>query len=417
VVGTHAFLPGGQPRYSPLAVICQAKRSMDEELGNMRSRCTYLLWVFVTCVGTFCWAPRLAAEPPWSKLLLFKRIEADPDKDYALTEKEGPWMIMAATFSGEGAMSQARELVYELRSRYKLPAYTHDMQFDFSQGPYQGASGQSPSDRRYRYRLDKRYEVAVLVGNYPSVDDPEAQRVLKKIKYIQPECMQLEKRIKEGKKDSRTLGAFRLAQLAVHEVARTANRQKGPLGHAFITTNPLLPDEYFVPPGIDPLVEEINKPVQYSLLDCPGRYSCRVATFTGAALIDPLDIRAVEEGRGKLPSRLAEAAERAHKLTMALRAEGIEAYEFHDRYSSIVTVGSFDWIWKTDEQGRTIMNPAAEEVINTFGMEQKGALQPGATAQVRSKDGIPFDILPVPIEVPRRSVAARYERRVQGSRP
>jgi hypothetical protein len=371
----------------------------------------------LVCAGIVIAAPRLAAEPPWSKLLVFKRVEADPDKDYAITENEGPWMIMAATFSGNEAMSQARELVLELRSRYKLPAYTHDMQFDYSQGPYGKGQSPSPAGRRYRYRLDKHYEVAVLVGNYPSVDDPEAQRVLKKIKYMQPECMQLEKRVKEGKKDSRTLGGFRLAQLAVYEVARSAKRQMGPMRHAFITTNPLLPDDYFVPPGIDPLVAEINKPVKYSLLDCPGRYSCRVATFTGAALIDPLDIQAVEQGRGKLPSRLAEAAERAHKLTMALRAEGIEAYEFHDRYSSIVTVGSFDWIWKTDEQGRTVMNPAAEEVIKTFGMEQAAAPQPGTAAKVRSKDGIPFDIMPVPIEVPRRSVGARYERRVSGLRP
>lgn len=375
-----------------------------------------LFLVLLVFPAVFAPAQRLAADPPWSKLNVFKRVEADPDKDYKLTENEGPWMIMAASFSGAEAMSQARELVYELRSRYKLPAYTHDMQFDYSQGPDNHAEGSSAAGPRYRYRLDKHYEVAVLVGNYPSVDDPEAQRVLKKIKYMQPECMQLEKRVKEGKKDSRTLGAFRLAQLAVYEVAGSAKRAKGPMGHAFITKNPLLPDTYFVPPGVDELVEEINKPVKYSLLDCPGRYSCRVATFTGAVLIDPLDIRAVEEGRGKLPSRLAEAAERAHKLTMALRAEGIEAYEFHDRYSSIVTVGSFDWVWKTDEQGRTVMNPAVEEVINTFGVEQKGTVQPGSAAQVRSKDGIPFDILPVPIEVPRRSLAARYERRVQDSR-
>lgn len=380
----------------------------------MRSACTRVFCALSACSAVLLSGPRLPAESPWSKLLVFKRIEADPDKDYELTENEGPWMIMAATFSGDEAMSQARELVYELRARYKLPAYTHDMQFDYSQGPY--GKTESTAGRRYRYRLDKHYEVAVLVGNYPSVDDPEAQRVLKKIKYMQPECLKLENRVKEGKKDSRTLGGFRLAQLAVYEVARSAKREKGPMRHAFITTNPLLPDEYFVPPGIDPLVEEINKPVKYSLLDCPGRYSCRVARFTGAALVDPLDIRAVEEGRGKLPSRLAEAAELAHKLTMSLRAEGIEAYEFHDRYSSIVTVGSFDWVWKTDEQGRTVLNPAVEEVIKTFGMAQTAALQPGATAQARSKDGIPFDIVPVPIEVPRRSVGARYERRVQGSR-
>ena len=33
---------------------------------------------------------------------------------------------------------------------------------------------------------------------------------------------------------------------------------------------------------------------------------------------------------------------KAHKMTVALRAKGYEAYEFHDRYASIVTVGSYD---------------------------------------------------------------------------
>ena len=51
--------------------------------------------------------------------------------------------------------------------------------------------------------------------------------------------------------------------------------------NAFITTNPLLPDEYFVPKGLDRLVLEMNEPVKYSLLDCPGKYTVKIATFTG----------------------------------------------------------------------------------------------------------------------------------------
>ena len=39
---------------------------------------------------------------------------------------------------------------------------------------------------------------------------------------------------------------------------------------------------------------------------------------------------------------LEEAAENAHILTESLRQQGYEAYEFHDRDQSIVTVGSFD---------------------------------------------------------------------------
>ena len=49
----------------------------------------------------------LRAAPPWSKLVLFKHLEADPEEMYPITEDNGPWMIMAATFSGDGAEEQA----------------------------------------------------------------------------------------------------------------------------------------------------------------------------------------------------------------------------------------------------------------------------------------------------------------------
>ena len=39
----------------------------------------------------------------------------------------------------------------------------------------------------------------------------------------------------------------------------------------------------------------MNKDVPYSLFDCPGKYSVKVATFTGAAEIDPMRIRAMEQ--------------------------------------------------------------------------------------------------------------------------
>ena len=45
-----------------------------------------------------------------------KRVAADPNGDYSLAEKNGPWLIMAMSFNGEGGETEARELVTELRS-------------------------------------------------------------------------------------------------------------------------------------------------------------------------------------------------------------------------------------------------------------------------------------------------------------
>ena len=79
-------------------------------------------------------APRpLPAAPPWNKLVVFKHLETDPKEMYAIDEDNGPWMIMAATFSGEGAEDQARQLIHELRSEFKLPAYSYQKKFEFSQ--------------------------------------------------------------------------------------------------------------------------------------------------------------------------------------------------------------------------------------------------------------------------------------------
>src|SRR5436853_5511990 len=74
----------------------------------------------------------LHAEPIWARLITGQKVEADPNAEYKLTDNQGPWIIIATTFSGGGAADQSRELVLELRKRYKLEAYTHEKTFDFT---------------------------------------------------------------------------------------------------------------------------------------------------------------------------------------------------------------------------------------------------------------------------------------------
>jgi len=77
---------------------------------------------------------RSSAAPPWRGLTeLGRRVEADPQKTYELTDKQGPWMVFAASFAGEGAERDAHQLVLELRSRYNLPAYTQQAALRFQQ--------------------------------------------------------------------------------------------------------------------------------------------------------------------------------------------------------------------------------------------------------------------------------------------
>ncbi|HJT30611.1 MAG TPA: hypothetical protein VJ783_00995 [Pirellulales bacterium] len=355
------------------------------------------------------------AAPPWQRIAAFKRVEANPDKTYPLTEKNGPWVILAVTFSGDEAADQANELVQELRSRYKMPAYTYELALDFSNRTSGRRSDQFGQPVRMKYRLEQMHEIAVMVGNYPTADDVEAQKVLKKLRQIQPDCLDSKKRAKEGKREYRTLASLREYQDKLNQAIDKNRKPRGPMRHAMLTTNPLMPDDYFVPKGVDPLVLKMNAPVKYSLLNCPGRYTCKIATFKGSVLIDQAKIKQVLEGK-KLESRLEEAAAKAHEMTMALRAKGYEAYEFHDRYASMVTVGSFDTVGTPRPDGQIEIDPRLHKLITTFSAEKK--VVPGQAAPklgdpfiVRTKIGrIPCDIQAVPVLAPKRSIASQYAR-------
>jgi hypothetical protein len=198
----------------------------------------------------------------------------------------------------------------------------------------------------------------------------------------------------------------------------SVRKKRGPMQNAFITTNPLLPDEYFVPKGIDRLVLEMNEPVKFSLLDCPGKYTVKVATFTGRVVIDQKQIEDIEKHGKPFESQLADAADKAHRLTLSLRQKGYEAYEFHDRYASMVTIGSFNSVGTPRADGKIEINPQAHAIIQTFGAERK--VTPGQVAaqvgQPKVEAGIPLDIQPMLVEVPKRSLAAQYERPALSSR-
>ena len=351
---------------------------------------------------------------PWEKLLTLRRVEADPDKTYAVTGDNGPWMILACSFSGDHAEEQDRELVLELRKRYKLEAFVCREKFEF------GAETQGRGIDRFGEPLRMRYqrgseheEVAVMVGNYPAIDDPEAQETLRKLKYFRPKCLELD----PSRPTNRNLALWRLYS----SFADRENEAKGPMRQAFITTNPKLPKEYFVPNGLDPLVIEANEGVEHCLLDCPGKYTVQVATFRGRAVLKPKEINAIAAGQKKWKSQLVEAAENAHKLTEALRLKGYEAYEFHDRYASIVTVGSFDWVTRELPDGRSEVNQAIQAIVEQFEAKQTDCIGGGGAQTFHTGGlaqqtlvGIPFDLKPTVVHVPRREITGRRSREFTG---
>ena len=336
----------------------------------------------------------------------FKRFTRNrASTNLQLTEKQGPWMIYAASFAGPGAEAEAKKLAIELRQRFKVRSYLHSKEYNFSESVDGIRLNGDLTPKRMRYNQDGSFsEIAVMVGNYHSVDDPDLQKTLKELKYAQPKSLSL-----ENEKTTLRFGGLRAIQRKVN--GNKSKNMKGPLGRAFAVPNPLVPREVYAPKGVDSFVFRINKGVKYSLLDCPGDYSVQVATFRGSVVTNQRKVKEIQEG-GHLKSKLEQAAIKAHKVTMALREMGHEAYEFHDRHESYVTVGSFKWVGEERLDGKQDMNPEVLKTINKFspsnGMTPR---QRSVSARPKRVANISLDARPIPVQVPKRSLASDYSRK------
>ena len=74
-------------------------------MENAMNRSARVLLVVTSIMGLAAWAQ---AAPFFGK---------KPAKNYELTDSNGPWMIMACSFSGENARQEAHQLAIELRAR------------------------------------------------------------------------------------------------------------------------------------------------------------------------------------------------------------------------------------------------------------------------------------------------------------
>ncbi|MHC4878206.1 MAG: hypothetical protein ACYTGL_17265 [Planctomycetota bacterium] len=263
------------------------------------------------------------------------RIDATKGRQYRITKQHGPWMIMVASFAqpheqirqnGKTPREAADELVYALRKK-GIPAYTFRLN--------EVAESIQTTDRTGRNRtasLRARHEnISVIAGNYTALDERKGQQTLKYIKQLDLDALDLD----SWKKDAR----FR----------PTPGNPK-PFSSAFLTLNPLLSPEEIAQKKKDPLLLKLNSGAEYSILDNAGKYTLVVASFRGRSITQASS----KDTTGfKVTGTLDDAAERAWAVTKILR-EGLfqkgsqqqgrtfEAYTYHDRYQSLVTIGSFD---------------------------------------------------------------------------
>lgn len=260
------------------------------------------------------------------------RIDATKGRRYELGKKHGPWMIMVASLSkppaerqkkdGLSAQDAADLLVYELRTR-GIPAYT------FKLDSIKGELHTEDRQGRQARRLFRAQEggVCVLAGNYKSLTNKVAQNTLKWIKSYKPKLW-----------NNR---AYYLSTPG----------QRGPLSGAFLTINPALSPEEVARKKRDPMLLRLNGSDEFSVLRNPGKYTLVVGTFAGRSQTGFGDDYDSVYKNFRVKGTLDDAANKAWKVSKLLRdglfqgqSQGrkFEAYVFHDRYKSMVTIGSFD---------------------------------------------------------------------------
>lgn len=289
-----------------------------------------------------------------SSLLTSKteKVDADPKKDYFLTESAGNWFVMVKKFSGDNAAYQAKRLVYELRASYKMKAYV--FKYDPDQMEMDALAQKVGKTKKFHYQTARAVEYAVLVGGFPTGTDPALQKTLESIRKSSPKSLQNDPLSKQA--------AEQFKQRAKQDSKYAGY---GALGGATPVPNPLLPIEYFNHKGIvDPFIAKLNSDCKYSLLNNKKMYTVRIATFSGDT-----SMKKSSDKFDDLDQRLQYAGMRAAALCEALRNSGVEAWEFHDRDCSFVTIGSFDQYGKLQPDGRTELNPQVAQIMKKYGGE------------------------------------------------
>jgi hypothetical protein len=267
-----------------------------------------------------------------------------------VTPQAGPWMICAASYSGQSARGQAEELAGEIRGRYNLPAYVFNRTAE-ERRQEQERVARIKEEMRKRIiqdglpadtpvyvktvRIEDQY--AVVVGGYK--DDVTARKELDRIRTLRPSQKYLQSAYVPDDKGK------------MHEQAIN------PFQTAFVCRNPSIPVEKPKQEAdLGPKLKEYNAHESYSLLKCPKRYTLVVKVYKGAATVQgrhestsTMEKMNLFRKTGELLDGNAKAAHMtAEYLRTTPRAKdgqvgiSFEAYALHTEFSDYVTIGGFD---------------------------------------------------------------------------
>ena len=289
-------------------------------------RSTQFKFTLLTLVAVLCSAQFASA---------FPSISAKKGKEYKLSDKHGPWMVMVASFSqpdkayrsnkGLSPAEAASQLVYELRQK-GVPAYTFTSE---NVNDTIKTFDRRGEERERAFRAQKG-AVCVLAGNYKSKTDKVGQKTLKWIENnFSPKLLASVEKTNGRLSNTSSGGVFR-------------SSSKSPLKGAFLTINPILTPEDAQKQFRKPLLAKLNPPETGSIRENKGKYTLIVASFYGKSVTSVgqsgLDKAKAFFDKG---NDLARAKKEAWTLARHMRKQNIKAFVFHDRYKSVVTVGEY----------------------------------------------------------------------------
>lgn len=369
---------------------------------------------------TLCGVQVAQADRP-SILKLFKRGKATQNLSAGrmLQKEDGPFMILAATLVGQGSRERAEKLANDVSDALGQPTFIYNEKFDYTGR----IDYDSRTSRATRYVNPYKYEgYAVLVGEYDTVTHPDISKDLEKIKRYQPKVFRDPSEMAAETDRSNPVTTVKNIATNLHKMAKKQGKDFGPMARAHVTRNPMLPAEYFSPPVVDSFVRKLNQDVEHSLLENPGAYTVVVKTFRATERI--VDQKTSAKSIRPDGDHLALMMATANKMVMELRKKGVEAYQYHDRHQSLVTVGSFERLGTELPGGRFQYASGIRKTLTEYSALN---VEPALAAQVPTRNQrhsdrngvlpaiaanavalVPFDVRPKPIAVPKVEKSSLY---------
>ena len=276
----------------------------------------------------------------------------DPNQDLFVTPAQGPWHICGTCYSGPTSPQLAREMVMELRGRYKLSAFVFSKGDEARREEFQRVKKVIEEHHKFclenKLTLDPHWKVktrhiddeyAILVGSYKDAD--AARRDLDNIRKL----------------DYRSLNSKLCPVGLVPEIdnpepfkidkkKNVDTRSLSPFTGAFVVHNPTIKQER--PADWDKVdmaaLKNLNCAENYSLLNCKKPYTLVVKEF-----LLPAETRSTSGTIfGKInpfahKSDIDVPGQNAHNLADLLhKTAHLDAFVLHTKYASMVTVGAFD---------------------------------------------------------------------------